>query len=380
MSRPTPPIPRKVHPVRLKTIPFHYFLLMVFLYMGALGCASAQPAGAEGENFLYRVRGGDTLLELSQMYTDGPHNWQRLQSLNNIGDQYQVPIGILLKIPFSLIPVLPSQAVISHVSGTVDENGRRLRAGAQIAEGSTIRTAPDSYATLTLEDGSNISVPAQSVLTVSRLRTFKNTGLIDAIISVDEGGIEADVAPDKTGVGRFEIRAPVSITGVRGTRLRVRVTPQGSQTEILSGAAHLDTKQSNRAMLHANEGAATDMSGRLLGVRPLLPAPVLGEPARTGGSWVLTAQPVEHAVAYLVRVSRDQGGENLVYSKLFDSPTISFHANTAGRHYLFMRAVDKDGVMGRDAMLVFDGIAGLQTSYGLNVVTSFGDPVLLTDH
>ncbi len=366
--------------MRLDTIPFRYCLSLLLLYLGALTSAFSQPVGAEGENFLYRVKGGDTLLQLSGTYTDNPDNWQTLKTLNNIGDEYRLSVGMLLKIPFSLIPVVPSQAVVSHLSGAVTEEGARLRVGDRISEGRTIRTAKDGYATLTLQDGSDVSVPAQSVVIIDRLRAFKNTGLIDAIISVDEGGLEADVAPGKTGVGRFEIRAPVSITGVRGTRLRVRVTPQGNQTELLSGVAHLDTKQNDRAVLRANQGAAIDPNGSLLGVRPLLAPPALSEPVRTGQGWMVSAQPVDQATAYLVRVSRDEQGENLVYSKLSDTPTVSFNGTSPGPHYMFMRAVDKDGVMGQDASLAFESIVGLQTASGLNVFTAFGDPVLLTDY
>jgi hypothetical protein len=366
--------------VRLIVSLFRFPLFALMLYAGLIPISAAQPAGAEGENFLYRVRSGDTLIALSQTYTDNPSNWQALQSHNQINDQFSVPIGRLLKIPFALIPVLPSQATVGHLSGTVYENGGRLLAGATIAEGSTVRTDADGFATLNLEDGSDISIPAQSVLTVSRLRAFKNTGLIDAIITVDEGGLEAQVAPEQTGVGRFEIRAPVSVTGVRGTRLRVRVSPQGSQTELLSGAAQLDTKQNNHAALSANQGAAIDTEGRLLGVRTLLPAPKLSEPVRGGSGWMITAQPVEQAVAYLVRVSRDEEGTNLVYSKLFDTPEVSFNGRTSGQHYVFVRAVDKDGVMGQDASLAFESIVGLQTASGVSVLTGFGDPVLLTEY
>src|SRR3546814_10345333 len=45
--------------------------------------ALAQPAGAYGENFLYRIIANDTLIALSDRYTDSPNNWKTLQSLRS---------------------------------------------------------------------------------------------------------------------------------------------------------------------------------------------------------------------------------------------------------------------------------------------------------
>src|SRR5690606_36789409 len=63
-----------------------------------------QPAGAQGENFLYRVMKDDTLMMLSDRFTDSTERWRTLQTLNTIDDPTGLPIGLELKIPFALIP------------------------------------------------------------------------------------------------------------------------------------------------------------------------------------------------------------------------------------------------------------------------------------
>src|SRR5690606_29782511 len=163
------------------------------------------------------------------------------------------------------------------------------------------------------------------------------------------------------GVGRFEIRTPVSVTGVRGTRLRVRSAQDGSQSEVLHGRAHLATSGKQAAVLRRGEGAATSASGEFLGVRPLLPAPQLAAPTRGGQGWVAQFPAVPGAQAYLVQVAQDDAGTQLISSKRFDSPEVTYGAQGTGTFYVRVRAIDGDGVMGEDAVLSFPGQTALRT-------------------
>ena len=352
-------------------------LAAAFLPMAAL----AQPAGAVGDDFIYRIVKDDTLIELAQRYTDAAGNWGRLQSLNAIGDPTRLPIGLELRIPFSMIPVLPAQATVSHVAGQAAlDGGRRLAVGDAVSEGDTVTTGPDGYATLVLSDGSTLTVPASSSMRLDRLRVFKGAGLTDTIFTMREGSLESSVAPGNTGVGRFEIRTPVSITGVRGTRLRVHAQAQGSQSEVLEGAARLATGGGQTAGLRPGQGAAVDAGGRMLGVRPLLPAPELGAMARGGEGWVLSFPPVPGAAAYLVRVASDAAGTRPHSSRRFTTPDITFSAPGAGTYHVLVRAIDADGVMGRDAGLAFEGHALLKSGDGSPVSTGYGGQVRLAEY
>src|SRR5690606_31639483 len=91
--------------------------------------AYAQPMGAQGEDFLYRIEAADTLEALSRRYTQNVSNWRELQQLNHIEDPYRIPIGFVLRIPFRLIPEVPGQARVIHVAGQVELDGRTLRVG-----------------------------------------------------------------------------------------------------------------------------------------------------------------------------------------------------------------------------------------------------------
>lgn len=351
---------------------------MATMLLPALVCA--QPAGAQGENFIYLAQPGDTLGGLSQRFTEATSNWRTLQTLNNVPEPTQLQIGKAIRIPFSIIPETPSQARVLHVHGIVTLGGRQLSTGDSVDEAGVLVSSANSYATLQLEDGSTLSIPAGSSISFKRLRVFKSARLTDSIIHVEDGGLESQVAPEETGVGRFEVRTPVTITGVRGTELRVRAGSQGSQTEVLEGRADLATSGQRQASLRAGQGAVTDASGTLKGVRALLPAPELPAPERAASGWGLQFPAVPGATSYLVRVAGDASGIRLYSSQTFPQPDVTFQAPGAGNFYVLVRALDADGLQGADAAQPFLGRSVLSWGEGQPVASGFGLPIMLTDY
>jgi hypothetical protein len=354
----------------------------VIALLGALPAAAlAQAAGAQGNDFLYRVQKDDTLIGVSTRYTLTPNNWQTLQQLNHIADPTRLSIGKVLHIPFALIPETASTADVTHVSGLVRTGSQALAEGRKLGEGSVVSTGSDGFATLKLDDTSVLTVPASSTLTIERLRTFKGTGLIDSVITLGKGGLESTVAPRHTGVGRFEVHTPISITGVRGTHLRVRNGARGAQSEVVQGQALVASpRQDKTATLHADQGTAVAPDGRILAVRKLLPAPALPKPARGGASgWRMAFPPVPGASAYLVRVASDPATTQLVSTQTFTKPDVTFNAPGAGTFYVAVRAIDPDGIEGNDAVQSFPGTPVLHSADGLPVLSGFGHPILLSD-
>lgn len=364
-------------PVRQLFIP----LLLAATLASTANTAQAQASGARGDDFLYKVMPRDTLIELAQRYTSGPANWPRLQSINAVQETTELPIGKVLHIPFSMIPEVPASATVVHISGQATVDGQPLSEQARVAEGKTVVTGGDGFVTLQLSDGSLLSIPAASTLTLNRLRTFRKVGLTDSIIHIRQGSVESSVAPKGSGVGRFEVRTPLSITGVRGTQLRVHASAQGAQSEVVKGVAHVSSKQSQDATLHQDQGTAIDPQGKLLGVRPLLAAPAL--PAldkNPAGARSLTFPAIAGASKYLVRVSTDAAGARLVSSQEFKTPKITFSAPGPGTYYVVVRAIDALGIGGLDAHESFQGASVLRASDGSPIRTGFGGYVRLTDY
>lgn len=346
----------------------------------------SQPAGSLGDDFIYRVRQGDTLINLATQYTRNQANWAPLQTLNKVVTPELLPIGLELRIPLAMIPVRPAQARVVHVSGQANMNGKSLRPGEDLAEGSTVVTAPNGFVTLELADGSKLTLPAGGSVELTRLRQFEGTALTDSVIQVQRGSVESTVAPGGQGVGRFEVRTPVAVTGVRGTRFRVQSGAGGVQSEVLEGSVRLQphppgTAPAKPVAVARGYGAAVRNDGSVSGVRQLLAAPELGAPERSGGgAWTSAFAPVPGAESYLVRVSRDAEGALPVSSTRFPSNDIRFTAPGAGTFYVSVRAIDDLGLSGQDAVATFQGANQLMTSYGLGVGSGTGGLITLTEY
>ena len=348
--------------------------------------AMAQPAGALGDDFIYRIQQGDTLIHLAGRYTRNESNWAALQRLNTVEDPYRLVIGSELRIPLSMIPVVAAPTVAVHVSGPATVDGSPLREGMPVAEGSTIITEANGFVTLQLADGTKVTLPQQGSTYLERLRQFEGSALTDSILRVQDGVVDSNVAPEGQGVGRFEVRTPVAVTGVRGTRFRVRASAEGARSEVLEGSVRLlpharGSAPGRPVAVPTGYGAAIGADGVLRGVHALLPAPQLGAPQRAGsGQWTAPVLPVPGAVAYQVQVSRDADGLELTSSSRFDTPDIRFSAPGGGTYYVAVRAIDAAGMGGRDARLTFEGANVLMTVSGLPVTLSDGGVVTLADY
>ena len=342
--------------------------------------ALAQPAGAKGDDFLYRIAGGDTLGDLAQRYTLESSSWRVLQQINAIEDPYRLQIGKLLRIPFSMIPLRASFAQVLHTAGQVSVDGSTVPVASSVSEGQSIQTGDNGFVALQLADDSVVSVPPSTTLIIRRLREFVGTGLTDSILEMKSGSVETQVAPNETGVGRFEVRTPVSVTGVRGTRMRVHAIADGARSEIVSGMAGVDGTAASELVLREREGVAFDAAGQSSGVRKLLPAPEISEPARGPGGWSIDFVPLAGATEYVVSVARDPAGGQLVSQRTVSLPPAQFAASGPGTHYVFVRAVDEVGIGGMDASAAFEGSYVLMDGFSNPILSIAGGQVIVADY
>jgi len=365
------------------TRPFAPALAMLALAL-AIPCAHSQPAGALGEDFIHVVQAGDTLSTLAQRYTGDASNWQPLQTHNGVADPTRLPVAMELHIPLALIPEQAASARVVHVQGRAEVDGRLAQPDMAVAEGMRLRTYTDSFLSLELADGSTVTIPAGSDVSVERLRQFRAVPLTDSVLHIRAGTVDARVAPAGQGVGRFEIRAPVAVTGVRGTRLRVRTQSDGVTSQVMEGhlrvQPHAPGALADQPVVVASGyGAVVRGDGSLAGVRPLLPAPRLDTPRRSGGTWHVAFAPVAGAAAYELDISTDPQALRVVSSRRIEGPQqAGFAAPGAGRYYVTVRAVDDQGLTGHHATRPFTGTLALMSSDGQPVAAGYGATIMLT--
>ena len=345
--------------------------------------ANAQPAGAHENNFLYQIKPGDTLSSLSETFTTNQSNWQTIKKTNHIANTRKIPTGMTLKIPFNLIDEVPDQAKIIYLSGDVFLNNAPVSKKHVISETDTITTGAQSNITFALSDESKVQIPPDSTVLVERLRKFRGTGLIDSIFKIESGKLAAHASPNQTGVGRFEIRTPVSITGVRGTVVRAEASPQaGSSSELLNGkAAFVPAASRNQSVhLNANQGITATRTGEAGDIIELLPPPQIRLSQSSPFEFKVDIQPVSGATTYLVRVSNDISGYDVLFTETVKKPEARVTGPGKGTYYVSVRSIDSNQLAGADAVHPFTITAtGIMTESGVSIGTQSG-PLLQTQY
>lgn len=343
----------------------------------------AQPAGAHEDHFLYQIKPGETLSSLSETFTSKQSNWKAIQKSNRIANTRKVPIGMTLKIPFSLIDEEPDQAKVLYLTGNVLVNNQPIDKNRVIAEADTIITGTQSNITLVLSDESKVQIPPDSTVLVKRLRKFRGTGLIDSIFNIETGKLAAHASPKKTGVGRFEIRTPVSITGVRGTVVRAEASQQaGSSSELLNGKAAFIAAASRDQSVHlnANQGITATPKGQAGDIIELLPPPEIQLKQSSPFEFKVAIQPVTGATSYLVRVSNDISGYDVLFTETVKKPEARVTGPGKGTYYVSVRSIDSNQLAGADAVQPFTITAtSIMTETGVSIGTQSG-PLIQTHY
>src|SRR5690606_24998706 len=107
--------------------------------------------------------------------------------------------------------------------------------GSRIVEGMKIQTGVNSFLTISLPDASRISLPSNSGMQMTKLRRAPYTGSPRVEVPLLRGRVLSRVSPLDTNKGRFEVRTPVSVAGVRGTYFRASYDGTKASTEVLDG-------------------------------------------------------------------------------------------------------------------------------------------------
>ncbi len=332
------------------------FLQALFLSLGLgifLTPAHAQPAGARGDNFVYIVQKDDTVALIAERFTSQAKHWRAIKAYNNISDVYAIPIGKQVLIPFKYIDTLPERAQVTSLVGEVYVDDQALTSEQSVQESQVIRTGPNSSVSLNLTNGNKVFIAPNSIVSIQRLRSFSGTGLIDAIFNAQVGSFTADVNAENTGVGRFEIRTPVSITGVRGTEVRNHVDSDGNTVvELLRGKTDISpaSRPDRRQALAPNQGISISAKGRVGQALELPTAPAISTQVnQSKQELALQIHPVNEAQRYLVRYTTDEDGmreiarfNTQVLDNILPLPTANY------RFYTQVRAINAQGMGGDD--------------------------------
>lgn len=355
---------------------------MAALTLGAFAALSgtsahANPAAADtasqADEIAHTVQDGDTLEGLAKSYLDAPRQWPLLQARNKVANPRRLQPGSIVWIPVRLQPA--ESATVEFVHGAVTAQARASDAPAPVAkggkldEGTALQVGPDAFVAVRLADGTVVRVQAQSELQLRQLRRRGRAGSVQSVLEMRSGAVEASVPPSAEAFRRMEIRTPLAVTSVRGTRFSVELAESGQTTaSVLNGSVAVQSRRDegvgsrapsthpSAALLAPGQGLAVATDGTVGVPRPLISAPdTSGIPATLGDASILAINvPTQPGAArYVAQVAQDADFTQVLRHGSFADGQLRWKALDDGRYYVSVRAVDDAGIVGLPAVQPF---------------------------
>jgi len=328
---------------------------MAVAVVATANAAPPQPAAA-GPMFRYVTRPGDNLYTLADAYLIRLQDYRIVQRLNHVRNPYRLPIGRMLSIPRALLRTVPLTGRVVAFRGDAIADGRPVRIGTRIGEGGRIQTGANAFLTMALDDGSKISIPSQTQISVERLQRVLISGELERLFRLEAGRTETEVTPRRNPTDRFEIRTPLSVAAVRGTHFRVAVSDDGKAATagVIHGQVAVTSKESE-IRLEPGQGARTTAAGTEPTV-PLLPEPSLLRPGRLQADSDLSfaIADVTGAAQYRFQIATDAGFMDLVEETTGTTAAATLPAVPNGNYFVRATAIDANGIEGLPHIYSFE--------------------------
>ncbi len=350
-----------------RTLSFRRLILRLALSAGmaaGLAVVPAQPAFAQAgvalpapsNDIEYPAKRGDTMIGISRRYLiEGQrHEVQRaLWEHNKLRDKDSIAPGQVIRIPENWLKEDANSIQLARVEGDVQSKGAPLRPGAKLAPGDDIKTGTNGYVTIKLSDGSTLVLQPGSDMAIDGVKKSPIAPAANAQFSLTKGRIEASVPRRNPGGARFEVRTPIAVAAVRGTRFRVTADDQKrtASSEVIEGTVQVnDTGNIGTVAVAAGFGTKVSEGQAPLPPRALLAAPRLWTGIRL---WVrrpvqLNFTRLQGAVAYRVLVARKADFADVISEIVIPSNVISLPDMQNGAYFVKVRGIDDIGLEGRD--------------------------------
>ncbi|MFM5908182.1 MAG: FecR domain-containing protein [Novosphingobium sp.] len=313
--------------------------------------ASAPALAAPSDTLVYIVKRSDTLYDLSRKHLIGANAMKELRAANAVRIPERMPVGYRLSIPRHLLKFTPVAVRVQSFSGPVSaaRNGQPVvvTKGLELPEGTTITTGSNAFLALSGSEGSRVSLPSNSRVTLGQARRYTLLNATDIELNVDRGKAEvqaAKQAPDS----RFRVRTPVAVTAVRGTVFRAGYLEASgtSASETIEGEVSVGSARAELTV-PAGFGAATSASGEIAR-EALLPAPALLDPAKvqTDAAVAFDFSPLSQAKGYRMQVARDAGFIDVLAEVQPNDARAEFSELRNGRFFVRAAGISGSGILG----------------------------------
>jgi flagellin-like hook-associated protein FlgL len=326
-----------------------------WLYFGVM--ANLAYGETRGDNFIYVVQRGDTLLGIRAKFATDNVDWKRFAKANNITDAKRLPAGKELLIPIEWLASQSATATITAISGKATMNGQPLVAGTKVTENARISTEENSSVVIDLSDGSKLKVSSASTIVVDRLKQYHSDQIVEARVRLEKGRVEAMVSEKRKKP--LDVLTPGATAAVRGTHFGVTIA------EVEAGAsipkASVDVEKGNvvwsgvvaggKESLPGGFGSSVNKTGSVSKAEALLePIALSAFPKEV--TKVVSTLPFDQrpgAASYRVSVASDNAFKDLMYETIVAKPELVLISKNDGPHYIRVKAISGNMVEGLTA-------------------------------
>jgi hypothetical protein len=326
-----------------------------------LGPSLAQTATTTDADWVYMVKPGDTLSNISQTYLISTKKWPALKRQNKVEEPKQLAPGTQLRLPVALLKREAVEAEVLHVQGQVTRTplsgvAQPLDKGARLQTGDTIDTGVDSTISLRFVDGSRLLLTPKSRLLLSDMVMLGKSGVAQTVMELQQGALDTRVAKQSPTAGRYEVKSRAVNLAVRGTDFRASVDPadQIGRSEVLEGAVQASAA-GTPVLVPAGFGTSA-----VPGQAASAPVPLLKGPDLSGVDKRIERVPLRFqwsalsgAARYRAQVFSDTTFERLLLDGVFPTPSAKWTDLPDGQYVLRVRGVDPNGLEGLNADQAF---------------------------
>ncbi len=292
-----------------------FFFLLVLLFFSVSPCRS-EPL------IPIIVKDGSNLTHIARDYCNSRDDWKILARINRINPPFTVYPGQTLQVPLSLLLTEKLFAKVDSVSGGVFvlKNGNTLiplKKGDHVRPGQTVVTEEDGFAFLIFPDNRYTRLAGGTRFSMTYLVRLTDDSM-KAEFFLEKGRIVHSVKSRLKRNETFFTKTPVSVTGVRGTEFRMKVT--GENTNIIETIKGIVGVQASGKTIAVEKGKGLKVIAGEPPRQPrdLPPSPPLPRlaPVYKTLPVVLTVPGLEATTSLRLRVATDPEGMHTALEQL----------------------------------------------------------------
>lgn len=333
----------------------------------------------EGKDWQYQVKTSDSYAIIQRQYLNQYSDIDKLAKYNDHPINKVLIPNQLLRIPLHLlkkqrkpvevilvagdVSVMPKTKALDLHANKKSANKHPLIINSQLNEGDVVVTAANGIAKLRFFDASVTVIQPNSSIEITKSYQYAGLGDVVTELALSIGRTEVLANPNRNVNSHFQIQTPSAVAAVRGTEFRVGVEGESRQLalqETLEGKVAFSASGSE-VLVAQGFGSVAEF-----GKAPLPPVALPNAPDTTKFERKFEFLPItfalasqQNTVAWMSQLATDADFTNLVADKkvaVIDEKAaiLAFDDLPDGKYFLKLRARDRNGLQGEDAIHSFE--------------------------